>query len=163
MLVQKALTQDFRPQFLVQNGSLISLKFFSHIQHFFVCWLYTFVRTSLQFLPLEPEMVAVSAVPFLWAWHGARWVEGVQSVCLEKPDGGEQSPAQGRDRRAPFSLQAFHPGSAPQPLLVALGSGPTPGEDRRPWARLTFSLLFLCRCCVFLPPHGRGPHSCTWP
>lgn len=78
-------------------------------------------------------------------------------MCLEKPDGGEQSPAQGGDRRAPFSLQAFHPGSAPQPLLVALGSGPTPGEDRRPWARLTFSLLFLCRCCVFLPPPRPWP------
>ena len=42
-------------------------------------------------------MVAVSAVPFLWAWHGACWVEGVQSVCLEKLVRGEQSPAQRGD------------------------------------------------------------------
>ena len=34
---------------------------------------------------------------------------------------------------------------------MALRSGPTPGEDRRRWARLTFSLSFLCRRCVFLP------------
>ena len=72
-------------------------------------------------------------------------------MCLEKLVGGEQSPAQRGDVRAPSSLQAFRPGSAPQPLLVALRSGPTPGEDRRRWARLTFSLSFLCRRCVFLP------------
>lgn len=69
----------------------------------------------------------MSAVPFLWAWHVACWVDGVQSVCLEKLNGGEQSTAQGGDGpvpghtavdgRAPFSSRPSGRGLSPSPSM----------------------------------------------
>lgn len=177
--MQKALTQDFRLQFLLQIGSLISFfKFCFFSPHIaFLCVLAVYICSYKPAVSpagaRSTETVAVSAVPFLWAWHIACWVDGVQSVCLEKLNGGEQSTAQGGDGPVPghtavdgqalFSVQAFWPGPEPQPLHVALRSRPAPGEDGGQWG-FTFSLSRSSADAVrFSLPHGHSPRSCTWP